>query len=127
MADPLRLTLETLERLKRDGVTGDMLESARAYVLGQYPLNFETASDWAVALGDIELYGLGAEYIDHYGPALRNVTVPDARRVIDEAFPVPDSLAFVLVGDAEKISKKVEGYGPVTDMTLTQPSFARAA
>ena len=123
----LDLTLETLERLKRDGVTGDMLESARAYVLGQYPLNFETASDWAVALGDIELYGLGAEYIDHYGPALRNVTVPDARRVIDEAFPVPDSLAFVLVGDAEKIRKKVEGYGPVTDMTLTQPSFARAA
>ena len=123
----LDLTLETLERLKRDGVTGDMLESARAYVLGQYPLNFETASDWAAALGDIELFGLGSEYIDHYGPALRNVTLPDARRVIDEAFPSPDSLAIVLVGDASKIRKQVEGYGPVTDMTLTQPSFARAA
>ena len=123
----LDLTLQTLERLKREGVTGDMLESARAYVLGQYPLNFETASDWAVALGDIELFGLGSEYIDHYGPALRNVTLPDARRVIDEAFPAPDSLAIVLVGDAGKIRKQVEGYGPVTDMTLTQPSFARAA
>ena len=30
-----------------------MLDSARAYVLGQYPLNFETAADWAVALGEI--------------------------------------------------------------------------
>jgi zinc protease len=123
----LDLTLETLERLKRDGVTGDMLESARAYVLGQYPLSFETASDWAAALGDIELFGLGSEYIDHYDPALRNVTLPDARRVIDEAFPSPDSLAIVLVGDASKIRKQAEGYGPVTDMTLTQPSFARAA
>ena len=123
----LDLTLETLERLKRDGVSDDMLESARAYVLGQYPLNFETASDWAGALGDIELFGLGSEYIDHYGPALRNVTLPDARRVIDEVFPAPDSVVIVLVGDADKIRNRVEGYGPITDMTLTQPSFARAA
>lgn len=119
----LDLTLRTLERLKRDGVTGDMLESARAYVLGQYPLNFETAADWAAALGEIELYGLGAEYIDHYGPALRNVTLPDARRVIDEAFPSADSLAMVLIGDATKIRQRVQSYGPVTEMTLTQPSF----
>ena len=123
----LDLTLETLERLKRDGVSGDMLESARAYVLGQYPLNFETASDWAAALGDIELFGLGSEYIDHYGPALRSVTLPDARRVIDEAFPAPDSVVIVLVGDADKIRARVAGYGPISDMTLTQPSFARAA
>jgi hypothetical protein len=47
----------------------------------------------------------------------------DARRVIDEAFPSPDSLAIVLVGDAAKIRKRAEAYGPVTDMTLTQPSF----
>jgi predicted Zn-dependent peptidase len=119
----LDLTLQTLERLKRDGVTTDMLESARAYVLGQYPLNFETAADWAGALGEIELYGLGPEYIDHYGPALRNVTLPDTRRVIDEAFPTADSLAMVLIGDAVKIRKRVESYGPITDMTLTQPSF----
>ena len=123
----LDLTLQTLERLKRDGVTADMLESARAYVLGQYPLNFETAADWAGALGDIELFGLGSEYIDHYGPALRNVTLPDAQRVIDEAFPSPDSLAIVLVGDAGKIRKRVEAYGPITDMTLTQPTFDAGA
>jgi predicted Zn-dependent peptidase len=86
-------------------------------------LNFETAADWAGALGEIELYGLGPEYIDHYGPALRNVTLQDARRVIDEAFPTADALAMVLVGDAAKIRKRVESYGAVTDMTLTQPSF----
>ena len=70
----LDLTLQTLDRLKRDGVTAEMLESARAYVLGQYPLNFETAADWAAALGEIELYGLGPEYIDDYGTALRKVS-----------------------------------------------------
>ncbi len=117
------LTLETLARLKRDGVTEDMLDSSRAYVLGQYPLNFETAMDWAVALGEIELYGLNPNYIDNYGPALRKVTVEDTRRVIDEAFPSPDGVAIVLVGDATRIRDHAKSYGLVTDMTLTQPSF----
>jgi zinc protease len=103
-----------------------MLESARAYVLGQYPLNFETAADWAAALGEIELFGLGPEYIDHYGPALRNVTLADTRRVVDEAFPTPDSLALVLIGDAAKIRDQVKRYGPITDLSLTEPSFQSA-
>jgi predicted Zn-dependent peptidase len=125
-ARALELTLETLARLKRDGVTAEMLESARAYVLGQYPLNFETAADWAAALGETELYGLGPEYIDQYGPALREVTLPDTRQVIDEAFPAPDALAIVLVGDAARIRRQAEDYGTITDMTLTQPAFAPA-
>jgi len=123
----LELTLETLARLKQEGVSAEMLESARAYVLGQYPLNFETAADWAAALGEIELYGLGAEYIDNYGPALRNVTLQDTREVIDEAFPSPDALAIVLVGDAAKIREQVTGYGAITDMKLMHPVFDPAA
>jgi hypothetical protein len=47
----------------------------------------------------------------------------DTRRVIDEAFPTLDSLAIVLIGDAAKIRDQVKGYGTITDMTLTQPSF----
>jgi zinc protease len=126
-ARALELTLQTLERLKRDGVSAEMLESARAYVLGQYPLDFETAADWAAALGEIELYGLGPEYIDQYGPALRKVTLQDTRQVIDEAFPTADALAIVLVGDAAKIREQVQGFGTVTDMTLTQPAFTPGA
>jgi predicted Zn-dependent peptidase len=122
----LDLTLQTLARLKHEGVSAEMLESARAYVLGQYPLNFETAADWAAALGEVELYGLGSEYIDQYGPALREVTLQDARQVIDDAFPSPEALAMVLVGDAAQIREQVSGYGEVTNMTLTQPAFAPA-
>jgi hypothetical protein len=66
---------------------------------------------------------LGAEYIDSYGASLRNVTLQDARRVIDEAFPTLDSLSIVLVGDAAKIRDQVKGYGVMTEMSLTEPSF----
>ena len=118
------LALRTLARLKQDGVTAEMLESARAYVLGQYPLEFETAADWAAALGEIELYRLGPEYIDQYGSALRRVTVKEASAVIEHAFPSADDLVIVLIGDAAKIRQQVNQYGAVTETPLTEPAFS---
>jgi hypothetical protein len=92
-------------------------------VLGQYPLNFETAADWAAALVELEFYGLGADYIDDYAAKLRDVTLPVARSVIDHAFPNVDDLAIVLIGDAAKIRYVASRYGEVTEMALTHPTF----
>jgi zinc protease len=119
----LDLALHTLEQLKHGAVTSEMLDSARAYVLGQYPLDFETAMDWTVAMGEIELYDLGAGYIEDYGTQLQNVTLPQMREVIDTAFPSPDAVAIVLIGDAAKLRDQVGRYGPITAMPLTQPDF----
>ena len=69
-AKALDLTLETLEQLKHGALAPEMLESARAYVLGQFPLQLETAAHWAATLADLEFYGLGKDYIEGYGPAL---------------------------------------------------------
>jgi len=110
-------------RMNFRGVTMEMLDSARSYVLGQYPLNFETAADWAAALVELEFYGLGADYIDDYAAKLRDVTLPVARSVIDHAFPNVEDLAIVLIGDAEKIRDVASRYGEVTEMALTQPTF----
>lgn len=117
------LAIQTLRQLKREGVTEEMLDSARSYVLGQYPLEFETAADWAAALSEMELYRLGPDYINDYGPQLRQVTVQQARSVIDRAFPDPDSVAIVLIGDAARIREQVAAYGPVTEIPLTRPAF----
>jgi hypothetical protein len=54
---------------------------------------------------------------------LRAVTLDDAQQVIDEAFPHPDDLTIVLVGDAKKIRRVARRYGPVTVMSITQPEF----
>ncbi len=119
----LDLALQTLQQLKDGAVTSEMLDSARAYVLGQYPLDFETAADWTVALGEIELYGLGAGYIEDYGAQLKSVTLTRMQAVIDTAFPSPDEVAIVLIGDAERLREEVGRYGPVTEVPLTRPDF----
>jgi predicted Zn-dependent peptidase len=119
----LDLALQTLAQLKNGAVTAEMLDSARAYVLGQYPLDFETAMDWTVALGEIELYGLGAGYIEDYGAQLQSVTLPQMQSVIETAFPPPDEVAIVLIGDAAELREQVGRYGPITEMPLTHSDF----
>jgi predicted Zn-dependent peptidase len=119
----LDLALQTLEQLKQGAVTAEMLDSARAYVLGQYPLDFETAMDWTVALGEIELYGLGVGHIDNYTAQLQSVTLPQMQAVIEAAFPSPDAVAIVLIGDAAELRDQVGRYGRITEMPLIQPDF----
>jgi zinc protease len=119
----LDLSLQTLSRLKRAGVTQSMLDSARSYVVGQYPMNLETAADWAAQLAELELYGLDPQYIEGYGSALRNVSVTSARRVIEEAFPVGRQLALVVIGDAARVRKRLGRYGPVQEVALAAGRF----
>jgi len=119
----LDLALDTLDKLKHGAIEPAMLESARAYVLGQYPLRLETAAHWAATLADLEFYGLGKDYIEGYGPALQKVDAAEVSAVTADAFPRPDNLVIVLIGDAAKIRDMAAKYGAVTEMKLSQPDF----
>ena len=122
----LDLTLATLETLKRGELAPEMLESARAYVLGQFPLQLETAAHWAVTLADLEFYGLTKDYIEGYGPALVKVDLAETAAVTADAFPRPSDLVVVLVGDAARIREAAAKYGRVTEMKISDPDFAPA-
>jgi len=125
-AKALDLTLETLETLKRGDLAPEMLESARAYVLGQFPLQLETAAHWAVTLADLEFYGLTRDYIEGYGTALTKVDLAETAAVTADAFPRSSDLVIVLVGDAAKIREAAAKYGRVTEMKISDPDFAPA-
>ena len=119
----LRLALSALMRLKRDGVTAEMLDSARAYTLGQYALALETATDWAAAIADIEFHGLGTGYIDEYPAELTAVDPREAREAIEEAFPPADSVVIVALGDGASIRTQLTEFGPVSEIALTDPGL----
>jgi hypothetical protein len=55
---------------------------------------------------------------------LHGVTPAQVQTAIAEAFPSPDAVAIVLIGDAAKIADQAQRYGPVTCMPLTRPDFA---
>jgi predicted Zn-dependent peptidase len=125
-ARALELALDTLGRLKHDGLDAAATDSARNYLLGQYPLAFETPFDWAVALGDLDFYDLPESYIGHFGSDLVATDAASVRAVIDDAFPSPDDLDIVLIGDAAKIRESLAKFGPVTTMPLSAPEFSQS-
>ena len=123
--EAIDLAVGTLAHLKRQGISREQLESSQTYLLGQFPLGLETSSDWAAALSEIELYHLGLPYIEGYGPALKQVRVPDAARVIRQVFPEPEDISTVLIGDAARLRESAARYGEVAEMKLTDPEFFR--
>jgi predicted Zn-dependent peptidase len=119
----LDVALQTLKDLHANGVDPARLEASRRYVLGQYPLRLETASNWASVVADLEFFGLERSYIEGYGPALGAVTLADTRRIVDEVFPSPDDVAIVLIGDAARIRETARKYGPVTEEALAAEDY----
>ena len=118
------LALATLDRLDQDGLDAPALDSARAYVLGQFPPRLETNGALAARLNDLALHGLGREDVDGFAARVARVDGPAARATIDAAFPASADLVMVLIGDAARIRDDVRKYGPVTEMKLTDPRFA---
>lgn len=121
--EAIDLAIKVLDRFRSRGLDDDMMLSARNYIMGQFPPQLETAPQIASQLAMLEQYGLDASYIDGYGAALEGASQDSVAAVIDEVYPSPDNLSFVLIGDAAKIREAVAKYGPVKEMSIAEPRF----
>ncbi len=124
--EAIDMALGVLATFHAEGVGEEMLESAKNYIMGQFPDNLETGSQLADTFAQIEFYGLDSGYIDGYGEAIAAATTESVAAVIDAVYPKEDDLVFVLLGNAEQIRESVQKYGPVTEVSITEPSFAIA-
>jgi predicted Zn-dependent peptidase len=124
--EAIDMALATLARLHQDGLSAEQLQSARSYILGQFPPTLETNGQIAARLADMLFHGLGSDDVNEYATRVTQVDAEAARKVIEQTFPRPENLAIVLIGDADKIRDAARKYGPVTEMKLTDPRFAPA-
>jgi predicted Zn-dependent peptidase len=122
-ARAIDIVLQTLDRLKQTGIDTEAIGSSRNYMLGQYPLAFETASDWTAALAKLDLYGLANSYIDEFGAALQRVDGAQTEEVVATAFPDSTDLCIALIGDAAEMRKDITRFGPVVQKELSDPDF----
>ncbi|HEX9139484.1 MAG TPA: pitrilysin family protein, partial [Steroidobacteraceae bacterium] len=72
-AAAVQLALDTLAKLRGAGVAAADIDSTRSYMLGQFPLVFETAAEWAGALADLELFNRPLTDITAYASDLQKV------------------------------------------------------
>ena len=122
-AQAIDMALETLARLHKEGLDADQLKSSQSYMLGQFPPSIETNGQIAARLADMSFYGLGPEDVNDYAQRVSRVDAAAVRSTIEQAFPQPDNLAIVLIGDAAQIRDAVQKYGPVTEMKISDPRF----
>lgn len=117
------MTLDILKRLHEQGITAEQLQSAKAYIKGQFPPDIETSDQLAEWLTRLEFYGLDASYITTYFAKIDAMTLADARRIIRQYFP-QEHLVFVMIGKADEIKEVVKKYAPTVEMkTITDPGF----
>ena len=118
----LDLALKTYQRLWDKGIDATTLESAKAYVKGQFPPRFETSQQLAALLGDMFISNVGREQIDHFSRDVDSLTPERAKALVDKHFP-RDKLQMVLIGKAADIRKIAAKYGDVTELDINADGF----
>ncbi len=92
-------------------------------LLGTLQVRGLTAAQLAGVFAMLEATGLDASYINDYGASLSLATSESIAAVIDEVYPSADNLVFIILGDAATIRDQVAQYGPVTEISITEPRF----
>ena len=110
----LREFLLELDRIREAPVTDAELAAARDFLVGVFPLRFETSGPVAGSLAGLFVHGLGADELDRYRGAIMAVTADDVLRVA-RAHIRPEEAAIVMVGDIDAFGAELEagGFGPL--------------
>jgi predicted Zn-dependent peptidase len=116
------LALSLLERLHASGVTEEELASAKNYIRGQYPPDYEAPGQLAQTIADLEFFGLDRDEINAHTRRTDGVTLADAKRVIAKHYPRKD-LTTVMVGPASKVKKMATRYGTLSEKSISAPGF----
>lgn len=111
--------LGELGRIRAAAVAADELDVARDYLVGVFPLRFESAAQVAAAIGGLVAQGLPDDELDRYRPSVAAVTA-DAVLAAARAHLDPDGASIVLVGDAAVVA------GPLRDAGLGEVEIVDA-
>ncbi|MES2209522.1 MAG: pitrilysin family protein [Chloroflexota bacterium] len=107
--------LAELEAIRMLAPGDDELRAARDYLVGVFPLRFETPAAVVGALSGLVIQGLPDDELARYRPAIEAVTADDVLAAA-RAHVRPAEAAIVLVGDADAFLPALEssGFGPIS-------------
>lgn len=122
--EAIDLALKTYARLWEKGIDQATLDSAKAYVKGQFPPKFETSGQLAGLLSGMYLYGFDDKFINEFQAKVDGLTLEETQRLVKAYFPQKD-LQFVLIGNASKIAPVAAKYGKVQTVDINATGFGQ--
>jgi predicted Zn-dependent peptidase len=114
--------LEVVEKLHDKGIDDETLTSAKNYVKGQFPPDYETSGQLAGLLNQMFWYGFDQSYINNFQANVDGLTSAKAKEIITKYFP-KDNLQFLFIGKADDIKSIVEKFGTVTVKDIKADGF----
>lgn len=104
-AEAIRLAIAEMRKIQEQGVTEQELKDAQDYLVGSFPLRFDTNRKVANFLAQVEFFGLGLDYPDKYPDIIRKVSRDDVLRAA-KTYLHPEKLLIVVVADQAKAALK---------------------
>jgi zinc protease len=103
-------TLAELRRIRETPAEDEELAIARDYLVGVFPLRYESSGQVAGAIAGLVAHGLPDDELDRYRPAVAAVT-PDQVLEAAQRHIRPDETSVVVVGDADAFLPALEAAG----------------
>ena len=100
--DAIRELVAQLDRIRSAPPDDAELAEVRDFLVGVFPLRFETTAGIAAAIEPLAVYGLDDDWWHAYRSRLEAVTPADVHAVAQELIR-PDEALIVVVGDADKL------------------------
>ena len=116
------LLLKTYQKIHKVGIDTKTLESAKNYVKGQFPPDYETNAAIARFFTDASVYKIPMDYIDKFTETVNSLDSKKAKQIIEDYFP-KDNLQMVFVGKASEIKPIVGKFGPVKVLEITEDTY----
>ena len=88
----MQVIREEMLKLAQDGPTEHEVEEAKRYIIGSYPLRFDTSPKIAGELLNLALRGDTPEFLATRNERFAAVTLADVKRVAQRLFGHPDLL-----------------------------------
>jgi predicted Zn-dependent peptidase len=112
--DAIRELLDQLERIGAAAPGDDELTDVRNFLVGVFPLRFETTSGIAAALEPLAIYDLPDDYWHAYRSHLEAVSGQDVLEAARELVR-PSEALILLTGDADRVRAELEAaeFGPL--------------
>lgn len=109
--------LEVLNKLHETGISEKDLTSAKNYVKGQFPPQYETSGQLAGLLNEMFWYDLDADFINSFNSNVDGMDMKQAKATISKYFPKKD-LKIIMIGKAEAIREIAGKYGNVKEIEI---------
>jgi zinc protease len=103
--EAIKIVKDEMLRMRQQPVSEAELSDAKDYLIGSFPLRFDTNQKVANFLAQVEYFELGLDYPERYAALIQKVTRDDVLRVAQK-YLYPDKLISVVVGNQQKIAAK---------------------